>query len=152
MHGVRAAAPEKETRSALEKEPLYEAERLRIIYQLITNSKADGGAGITPKNGEWKNVESIFALHDHEANKKWIKKWSTSYFLKVEDLDDIRNRLGEKVKLSFGGIDGHTTNTFPRLPTTSPSPNPTSPSSSSPPSPGRLHGFSSATSPQFTRS
>jgi anoctamin-10 len=97
MHGVRAAAPEKETRIALEKEPLYEAERLRIIYQLITNSKTDGGAGITPKNGEWKNVESIFALHDKEANKKWIKKWSTSYFLKAEDLDDIRNRLGEKV-------------------------------------------------------
>jgi len=97
MHGVRVAAPEKETRRALESEPLYEAERLRILYQLITNSKADGGAGITPKEGEWKSVESIFALHDHEANKKWIKKWSTSYFLKTEDLDDIRNRLGEKV-------------------------------------------------------
>lgn len=97
IHGVRAAAPEKETRSALEADPLYEAERLRIIYQLITNATAEGGAGITPKQGQWKGVESIFALHDHEANKKWIKKWSTSYFLKPEDLDDIRNRLGEKV-------------------------------------------------------
>lgn len=97
MHGVRAAAPEKDTQTALKSEPLYEAERLRIIYQLITNSKDDGGAGITPKHGEWKNVESIFALHDHEANKKWIKKWSTSYFLKPEDLDEIRDRLGEQV-------------------------------------------------------
>jgi anoctamin-10 len=97
MHGVRAAAPEKETRQALEADPLYEAERLRILYQLITNAKNEGGAGITPKSGEWKNVESVFALHDREANKKWIKKWSTSYFLKAEDLDDIRDRLGEKV-------------------------------------------------------
>lgn len=97
MHGVRSAAPDKETRAALEAEPLYEAERLRIIYQLITNPTSEGGAGITPKEGEWENVESIFALHDHAYNKDWIKKWTSSYFLKTEDLDDIRNRLGEKV-------------------------------------------------------
>ena len=97
MHGVRSAAPDKETRAALEAEPLYEAERLRIIYQLITNPTYEGGAGITPKEGEWANVESIFALHDHAYNKDWIKKWTSSYFLKTEDLDDIRNRLGEKV-------------------------------------------------------
>jgi anoctamin-10 len=98
LHGVRAAAPPKETREALEAEPLYEAERLRIIYQLITNPENEGGAGITPKEGEWENVESIFALHDHAYNKEWIKRWSTSYFLKTEDLDEIRNRLGEKVR------------------------------------------------------
>jgi hypothetical protein len=97
IHGVRAAAPPKETREALEAEPLYEAERLRIIYQLITNPTSEGGAGITPKEGEWEGVESIFALHDHAYNKDWIKKWTSSYFLKTEDLDDIRNRLGEKV-------------------------------------------------------
>jgi hypothetical protein len=97
IHGVRTAEPDKETKRAIENEPLYEAERLRIIYQLITNPQSEGGAGITPKKGEWKNVESIFALHDHAYNKEWIKKWTTSYFLKAEDLDDIRNRLGEKV-------------------------------------------------------
>jgi anoctamin-10 len=97
IHGVRASAPPKETREALESEPLYEAERLRIIYQLITNPTDEGGAGITPKDGEWEGVESIFALHDHAYNKDWIKKWTSSYFLKTEDLDDIRNRLGEKV-------------------------------------------------------
>ncbi|KAF2190943.1 DUF590-domain-containing protein [Zopfia rhizophila CBS 207.26] len=101
IHGVRAAAPPKETREALEGEPLYEAERLRIIYQLITNPVAEGGASITPKEGEWENVVSIFPLHDHAYNKDWIKKWSTSYFLKTEDLDDIRNRLGEKIAFYF---------------------------------------------------
>ncbi|KAJ4305414.1 hypothetical protein N0V90_000945 [Kalmusia sp. IMI 367209] len=101
IHGVRAAAPPKETREALEAEPLYEAERLRIIYQLITNPEAEGGAGITPKEGQWENVESIFALHDHAYNKDWIKKWTSSYTLKTEDLDDIRNRLGEKIAFYF---------------------------------------------------
>jgi anoctamin-10 len=101
IHGVRASAPPKETREALESEPLYEAERLRIIYQLITNPTDEGGAGITPKDGEWEGVESVFALHDHAYNKDWIKKWTSSYFLKTEDLDDIRNRLGEKVCQPF---------------------------------------------------
>lgn len=96
IHGVRTAAPEKVTRESLEAEPLYEAERLRIIYQLITNPPSEGGAGITPKEGEWENVESVFALHDHAYNKDWIKKWTSQYFLTTEDLDDIRNRLGEK--------------------------------------------------------
>jgi hypothetical protein len=101
LHGVRTAIPEKETRQILEKDPLYEAERLRIIYQLITNDTEDGGAGITPKLGDWKNVESIFALHNHVYNKHWIKHWSAEWFLKPEDLDDIRNRLGEKVCRTF---------------------------------------------------
>jgi len=101
IHGVRAAAPPKETREALEAEPLYEAERLRIIYQLITNPTSEGGAGITPKEGDWENVESIFALHDNAYNNEWIKRWSTSYFLKIEDLDEIRNRLGEKIAFYF---------------------------------------------------
>ncbi|KAF2745503.1 DUF590-domain-containing protein [Sporormia fimetaria CBS 119925] len=101
IHGVRTAAPARETRQALEAEPLYEAERLRIIYQLITHPVSEGGAGITPKEGEWKNVESIFALHDHAYNKDWIKKWSSSWKLQTEDLDDIRNRLGEKVAYYF---------------------------------------------------
>jgi anoctamin-10 len=101
IHGVRAAAPAKETRESLEVEPLYEAERLRIIYQLIVNPVAEGGAGITPKEGEWENVESIFALHDQAYNKDWIKKWSSQWTLTTEDLDDIRNRLGEKVAFYF---------------------------------------------------
>ncbi|KAJ9668071.1 hypothetical protein H2201_001877 [Coniosporium apollinis] len=101
LHGVRTTAPPKDIRQALQVEPLYEAERLRIIYQLITNPITEGGAGITPKEGEWKNIESVFPLHDHAYNKDWIKKWSTNYTLNIEDLDEIRNRFGEKIAFYF---------------------------------------------------
>lgn len=68
---------------------------------MITSPKEEGGAGITPKHGQWKDVESLFPLHDHAFNKEWIKTWATMTFLKVEDLDDIRNRFGEKVAFYF---------------------------------------------------
>jgi anoctamin-10 len=69
LHGVRSAAPDKETQRSLDKEPLTEAERLRIVWQLITLPESEGGAGITPKQGQWDLVESVFPLHDHEFNK-----------------------------------------------------------------------------------
>ena len=64
---------------------------------MLTSPQEEGGAGITPKSGEWKNVESMFPLHNTAFNKEWIRKWSTTTFLKVEDLDEIRDHLGEKV-------------------------------------------------------
>ncbi|KAK3073613.1 hypothetical protein LTR53_004623 [Teratosphaeriaceae sp. CCFEE 6253] len=101
IHGARSAEPGRETQNSLGQDPMAESERLRIIYQLITNPQSVGGAGITPKKGDWENVESVFALHDHVYNKEWIKKWSTQWLLKPEDLDDIRNRLGEKIGFYF---------------------------------------------------
>lgn len=97
LHGVRAAEPARETQNTLEGQSLTEAEKFRIIHHLITSPREEGGAGIIPKEGQWKNVESVFPLHDHTFNKEWIKKWSTMTFLKVEDLDEIRDRFGEKV-------------------------------------------------------
>ncbi|KAK3696462.1 hypothetical protein LTR37_017963 [Vermiconidia calcicola] len=101
IHGVRSAEPAKDTESALEEDPLTEAERLRVIHGLITHPRDEGGAGITPHKGKWENVESVFALHDHNYNKEWIKKWSTQYLLTPEDLDEIRNRMGEKIAFYF---------------------------------------------------
>ncbi|KAI9803117.1 MAG: hypothetical protein M1833_001188 [Piccolia ochrophora] len=107
LHGVRPAAPDQETRSSLDSEPLDEAEKLRIVYLLITSPPSEGGAGITPKRGEWECVESIFALHDHTYNKEWIKKWSTSYFLSVDDLDRIRDKFGEKIAFYFAFLQSY---------------------------------------------
>ena len=97
LHGIRAAEPDKETEAVLTKEHLTEAERYRTVYQLITGHREEGGAEIIPKQGQWENVESIFPLHDKAWDKQWIKQWSTTTFLKAEDLDNIRDRLGEKV-------------------------------------------------------
>jgi len=126
IHGVRSAAPEKDTRRSLEAEPLHAAERLRTIYNLITNHELDGGAGITPKEGEWENVESLFALHDYVYNREWIKRWSTKYVLSPEDLDEIRNRMGESVSVQSETSKPELT-VF-RLHITSPLHSPTSPS------------------------
>jgi anoctamin-10 len=99
LHGIRLVAPEKETEKLLASEPLTDSERLRIVYLLITSPSSEGGAGITPRKGYWKNVESIFPLHDHPFNKEWLKLWSRKIYVGTEDLTQIRDRFGEKVRI-----------------------------------------------------
>lgn len=97
LYGIRAAQPDKETQRSITGQALTQAERFRIVHEIITNPREDGGAGITPKEGEWQNVESIFPLHDQAFNKEWMRKWASSTFITAEDLDELRDRLGEKV-------------------------------------------------------
>ena len=97
INGVRTESPDQNLSNSMSAEPLHEAERLRIVYQLITEPGTEGGAGITPKHGEWKEVEDIFPLHDHTFNTAWIKEISSNYLLKPGQLDEIRNRFGEQV-------------------------------------------------------
>ena len=98
---MRAAQPDREAQSSLTEQSMSEAERYRIIYNMITGPPEDGGAGITPKEGEWKNVESIFPLHDVSFNKTWVRDWSRKMLLQIEDLDEIRNRFGEKARKGY---------------------------------------------------
>ncbi|KAA8575980.1 hypothetical protein EYC84_006143 [Monilinia fructicola] len=97
LYGVRTAAPEKNMQEALSAEPMTEAERLRLVYLLITKPRNEGGAGITPKKGEWKGVESIFPLHDHAFNKAWIKEITSKYLLTTKDLEDIKDRFERRL-------------------------------------------------------
>lgn len=102
LYGIRHAEPEPASSS----EPSTEAERLRVINHMITSSAEDGGAGITPQHGEWKNVTAVFPLHDEETNKKWMREWSQKTFLSDEDLDQIRDKFGESVCVQHLCVSG----------------------------------------------
>lgn len=107
LYGVRTAAPEKDLHANLNQEPMTEAERLRLVYLLITKPKTEGGAGITPGSEEWKGVESVFALHDHAFNKLWIKQLTSKYFLNAKDLTEIKDRFGEKIAFYFSFLQSY---------------------------------------------
>lgn len=94
-------------KQSMEKEPVTEAERLRLVYLLITKPKDEGGAGITPKKGEWQGVESVFALHDHQFNKAWIKDLTSKYFLGPQDLEEIKDKFGEKIAFYFAFMQSY---------------------------------------------
>ncbi len=69
LHGVRLAAPDEQTRLALDEEVITDAERLRVVHLLITSPEREGGAGITPGLDGWSYVDSIFPLHDSKFNR-----------------------------------------------------------------------------------
>ncbi|KAI1381919.1 DUF590-domain-containing protein [Hypoxylon crocopeplum] len=107
LYGVRISAPDKDVGNEFTNHPVTEAERLRTVYLLITKPKNEGGAGITPKIGQWKDVISIFPLHNHAFNRQWIKQWSTKYFLNDQDLDQIRDKFGESVAFYFAFVQSY---------------------------------------------
>ena len=89
-------------------EPVTEAERLRLCYNLITRPRNEGGAGVTPKTGTWRFVKAIFPLHDRAFNRRWIADWSGKTALDDADIDKIRDRFGERVAFYFAFLQSYT--------------------------------------------
>lgn len=46
---------------------LTEAERLRLVYEILTQPESEGGAGISSQVDKY--VDSIIPLHNEEFNK-----------------------------------------------------------------------------------
>ncbi|KAF7718876.1 Uncharacterized protein PECH_007191 [Penicillium ucsense] len=103
LYGIRNTEPE----PASSIEPHTEAERLRVIEHMMTLPTAEGGVGITPNHGEWKNVTKILPLHDEETNNKWLHDWSQKTFLSEEELDQIRDKFGESLGFYFAFLQSY---------------------------------------------
>ncbi|KAI9228091.1 MAG: calcium-activated chloride channel-domain-containing protein [Piptocephalis tieghemiana] len=81
------------------KDRLTDAERLRLVYRILTAPVRDGGAGIT--EGDEEGITEIFPLHDPEYNARWIKAWSKKTMLDQNDLDQLRDHAGETIAYYF---------------------------------------------------
>ncbi|RKF57030.1 Uncharacterized protein OnM2_077066 [Erysiphe neolycopersici] len=101
LYDVRNEIPLQIMQRNLREVSITEAERLRTIYLLITGTKAEGGIGITPNFGDWKNVASIFPLHDYEFNKEITRKLNSKYILDAKTLSEIKDHFGDRIALYF---------------------------------------------------
>jgi len=99
--GVRVKEIQNDNDEVENDEPIPDSERLRLIYEIITNPVRERGAGINPGLGEFELVESILLLQDGEYNEDWIKTWSTKWIIEKEDLFRLRDRFGEKIAFYF---------------------------------------------------
>ncbi|KAG2180172.1 hypothetical protein INT43_003961 [Umbelopsis isabellina] len=99
-------AESKTDENELPRHDLTEAERLRLVYDMITLPVNDGGANVSPDTDKF--VDSIFALHNDELNKSWIQSWNKKWLIHETDLQLIRDHLGEKVAMYFAFLQNYT--------------------------------------------
>lgn len=77
--GIRVKGLDDEDAGLGDTTGLTDAERLRVVYEILTGPESDGGANVSPNLDPY--VESIMALHDDRFDKVkrkdgWL--WSLS--------------------------------------------------------------------------
>ncbi|KAK9450295.1 calcium-activated chloride channel-domain-containing protein [Limtongia smithiae] len=101
LFGVITAPPVAPTADSELDDSLTVAERLRLVFDRLTLPVEAHGLGITPGEGDWVFIESIFALHDPDFDVAWIKRWSRKWLLDNDELEILRNTFGEKIAFYF---------------------------------------------------
>jgi anoctamin-10 len=99
LYGITKSHPGGTAASA--SDASHEAEDLLAVHHLVHWPKELGGAGITPRHGQWANVSAAFPLHNHVSNRDLLAHLSTRILLTDEDLDKIRDLLGAKIAFYF---------------------------------------------------
>ncbi len=99
LFGVRPVKPKGDSSTVVDSE--YEAEDLLSLHHLICWPKDLGGAGITPGIGRWKHVRSVFPIQNPQTNSELMTRLSSKLYLRIEDLDKIRDLFGAQVAFYF---------------------------------------------------
>ncbi|CAG8597734.1 22952_t:CDS:2 [Cetraspora pellucida] len=81
--------------------PLSDAERLRLVHDIITNPLSEGGANINPGLSDFELIEGFLPLQDRSYNEDWMIAWSTKWMIDKDDLLRLRNHFGEKIAYYF---------------------------------------------------
>ncbi|ETN40720.1 uncharacterized protein HMPREF1541_05000 [Cyphellophora europaea CBS 101466] len=99
LYGIIDARPKGSYDTVVDGET--ETENLRSMFHLVTWKKELGGAGIMPGYRQWKQVRSVFPVHNRARNRALLSKFSRQATLNRSDLDEIRAVYGEKVAFYF---------------------------------------------------
>ncbi|KAJ1976934.1 hypothetical protein H4R34_003792, partial [Dimargaris verticillata] len=75
------------------------AERLRLVYTVLTASQQTGGADLHPANHP--HIATVFPLHNKRFTRGWMKSWSLKWLIDQRDLHLIKDYLGEKMAIYF---------------------------------------------------